>query len=484
MTTRRANGHVQASTHAIVMGGSMAGMLAARILADHFDQVTIIERDRYPESAISRNGVPQSRHLHVLLERGRLILEQLFPGLTAELIAAGASLVDTAADFALLNPAGWAVQFTSGVGMLACTRALIDLHVRCRLLESAHVRFLSETDVTGLVPDTNVRAIRGVSVRHHAAEASDSNSETTVEGDLIVDASGRGSRTPKWLEGLGYPRVQETVVNAFLGYASRFYRRPAGLPAGRQGIFLQAAPPKYNRAGVAFPVEGDRWIVTVSGGSRDYPPSDEAGFLEFVRSLRSPILHDLIKDAEPLSPISVHRGAENRIRHFDRMASWPERFLVMGDAACSFNPVYGQGMTAASLSAAALDRCLRRQFRRHSSRSLLGLARRFQRQVARLSTLPWILSTSEDLRYSTVEGAQATLTNRLMHRYVDHVLRLSTKSPIVRKRSLKVFHMLQSPATLFHPGTVARVLWEAAKRSAPPNAPVPRPASPSVPQFA
>jgi 2-polyprenyl-6-methoxyphenol hydroxylase-like FAD-dependent oxidoreductase len=392
--------------------------------------------------------------------------------------------VDTAADFALLNPAGWAVQFPSGVGMLACSRALIDWHVRRRLEESARVRFLAETDVTGLVPDATRRAIRGVHVRSHSDEASDSASERDIEGDLIVDASGRGSRTPKWLEGLGYPCVQETVVNAFLGYASRFYRRPAGLPAGRQGIFLQAAPPKYNRAGVAFPVEGDRWIVTVSGGSRDYPPSDEAGFLDFVRSLRSPILHDMIKGAEPLSPISVHRGGENRIRHFERMTSWPERFVVTGDAACSFNPVYGQGMTTAALSAESLDHCLRRQFRRTRDRSLTGLARRFQRQVARLSVLPWLLSTSEDLRYSTVRGAQPGWTSRLVHRYIDHVLRLSTKSPIVRKRSLKVFHMLQSPATLFHPGTIARVLWAEAKRTALREVSIPHTATPSLPEFA
>lgn len=450
-------------THAVVLGGSMAGMLAARVLSEHFDQVTIVERDSYPDEPVSRNGVPQARHLHVLLERGRQIIEQLFPGLTAELIASGASLVDTAADFALLNPAGWAVNFPSGIGMLACSRALLDWQVRRRLQQTVRIQFLPGTDVTGLVPDAGSRAIRGVIVRRRAGDETEGNSERTLDGDLIVDASGRGSRSPRWLESLGYPRVEETVVNAHLGYASRFYRRPAGLPAGQQGIFLQAAPPKYNRAGVAFPIECDRWIVTVSGGSRDYPPADDAGFLDFVRSLRSPILYDAIKTAEAVSPISVHRGGENRIRHFERMSRWPERLLITGDAACCFNPVYGQGITAAALNAEALGHCLRRQFRRNPLKNLDGLAHRFQREVARQSKLPWILSTSEDLRYSAVDGVKPSWTSRLMHRYIDHILQLSTKSPAVRRRSLKVFHMLRSPATLFHPGTIARVLRDAAQ---------------------
>jgi 2-polyprenyl-6-methoxyphenol hydroxylase-like FAD-dependent oxidoreductase len=448
----------------------MAGMLAARVLSNHFDQVSIIERDQYPDAAASRRGVPQARHLHVLLERGRLILEQLFPGLSAEMVADGAHMVDTAADFALLNPAGWAVQFPSGIRMLACSRDLVDWHVRRRLRMNPRVRFVPEMDVAGIVPDESRTGIAGVAVRSRAVDrtkpALANEREATIFGDLVVDASGRGSRAPKWLESLGYPRVDETVVNAFLGYASRFYRCPAGLPGGCKGLFLQAAPPKNNRAGVAFPIEGDRWIVTVSGGARDYPAGDESEFLNFVRSLRSPVLYEAIKDAEPLSPIFLHRGGENRVRHFDRMSRWPERFVVLGDAVCTFNPVYAQGMTAAALSAMSLDACLLRQRSWHPHGSLTGLARRFQASVARIVAVPWMFATTEDLRYSTTESAHSLWTDRLMHRYIDHVLRLSTTSPTVRRRSLSVFHMLNSPATLFHPGTLARVLWDAIRLSA------------------
>ncbi len=477
-------GRDRASTHAVVIGGSMAGMLAARILADHFDQVTVIERDRFPDAANSRNGVPQSRHLHVLLERGRLILERLFPGLTAELIADGASLVDTAADFAILNPAGWAVQFPSGIGMMACSRDLLDWHVRRHVRALPPVQFLPETDVAGLVPTSDRSDNCGVIVRRHGEQSADRAGDETLHADLVVDASGRGSRSPKWLEALGYPAVNETVVNAFVGYASRVVRRPAALPAGHRGIFLQAAPPKHNRAGVAFPIEGDRWIVTLSGGGRDYPPADEAGFLRFLRSLRSPILYNALKDAEPLTPIAVHRGGENRIRHFEQMPAWPERFVVMGDAVCSFNPVYGQGMTIAALSAEALSGCLTEQRHRRAAGDLTGLARRFQCEVGQLNALPWMLSTSEDLRYAAVEGTRPRWTTRLLHRYVDCVLRLNTTSPIVRKRSLQVFHMLKSPAALFHPGTIARALWQLAKSPARPNAVEPAIAAAPVSQLA
>jgi 2-polyprenyl-6-methoxyphenol hydroxylase-like FAD-dependent oxidoreductase len=398
-------------------------------------------------------------------------MERLFPGLSHELVADGAVLLDTAADFSILNPAGWAVQFRSGIPMLTCSRDLLDWHVRRRLQSDPRIRFEQEVDVTRLVADAACTGVCGVAIRRrgdsttpsqidlnaHVCHAT-SSFDSVLHADLTVDASGRGSRLPQWLDSLGYGRPEETVVDAHLGYATRVYRRPVGLAAGRQGLFVQAAPPSHPRAGVAVPIEGNRWIVTVSGGDGNYPPTDDVGFLNFVRSLRSSAIYEAIKDSDPLSPVFAHRGLENRLRHLERLPRWPEKLVVLGDAACAFNPVYAQGITTAALGVMTLDQCLSFHRKRYPRGCLVGLASRFQKKLARVVRTPWLLATGEDRRYRNTEAKRTGILARSIHRYMDQIFGLITQSTAVRTRSLQVFHLLRHPVTLFHPGNVARVL--------------------------
>ena len=441
--------------HAIVVGGSMAGLLAARVLADHFDRVTIVDRDRLPVQAKFRDGVPQSRHLHALLKRGLNVLEELFPGLESELLGAEAVRL-TGTDFLRMSAAGWARRF-EGPPLIAASRDLIEWSVRSRTLQHPRVSVLEEQDVVGLVLSPDGSAVGGVQIRARGAHRL-SKEIATLCGELVIDAGGRSSRAPEWLASVGFSKPQETVINSFLGYASCVFAPAPGFHADWKVLMLGDKPPSMPRAGALFPIEGNRWMVTLAGYARDYPPTDTAGFMEFARSLRSDILYRTIKDAEPLSRISGFRTTLNQRRHFESLARWPERFVVVGDAACAFNPVYGQGMSVAAMTAIALKQCLAEHIELRGLSDLTGFARRMQRMVAKTSQGAWVIATGADARYPSTEGRQPRFVDRIMHAYLDRVIEVSMQDPTVNEAFLRVVHLLDAPAALFRPAVAKRAL--------------------------
>jgi len=451
----------EAGSHALVIGGSMAGLLSARVLSERFGRVTIVERDHFPEGPEFRKGVPQSRHLHVFMMRGRMISDKLFPGLSEELEEAGAVPVDSANDFEWLTPAGFAPRFPSGLPLLMCSRELLEWTARARVAALPRVSFLEKTEVTGLLPTPNGKGVAAVEVRSRTAKDA-AESQESLRADLVVDASGRNSNASKWLEALGYAPPEETYINSHLGYASRTYRRPERFDGDWKGLNAQAAPPEVTRGGVLLPLEGNRWMVTLSGVGGDYPPTDEAGFMDFARSLRTPMLYKAIKDAEPISDISGYRDTENRRRHSEKLSRQPDNFLVTGDAASAFNPIYAQGMTTAALGAEVLEECLREQGGANGNHA--GLSKRFQKKLAKANAASWLLATGEDFRVRGVKGGKATLATRLTHRYMDRVLALSLHDIEVRRTFLEVFHMLKAPTALFGPGIALKVLRGAIRR--------------------
>jgi 2-polyprenyl-6-methoxyphenol hydroxylase-like FAD-dependent oxidoreductase len=261
--------------HAVVVGGSMAGMLAARALADHFDAVTLLERDRFPETPAARTGLPQGRHAHALLERGRRIVERFLPGLTGELVRAGAELMDFTRDFAWLAPSGWYLRVPSDLPMLACSRDLIDWGVRARVAELPNVRVRQRVAIAGLVrgPDGGAR-VAGVRLRSRTADDEVDLGGEVLATDLVVVADGRHSRLPEWLSELGYEPPEETVVNSFHGYASRSYRRPAGFAPDWKALYIQQAPPSDPRGGIVQPVEGGAgWSRSSAATATTRPPT-------------------------------------------------------------------------------------------------------------------------------------------------------------------------------------------------------------------
>ena len=446
-------------------------MVTARVLTNHFARVTIIERDPLPTDAPGfRQGVPQSHHHHVMMLRGRELMEELYPGLDQELAQAGAPLVDYANDCVLFSPIGGVPRFPSGIHIRPCRRILLEWVVRRRTLALGQVALLDGYRVTQLLADADKRRIIGVALEP-TARSRDSSAAAEgprrLEADLVIDATGRRSLTPQWLRELGYAPPEEQVVNPFLGYASRLYRRPPDFDGRWRAVEISARPPNNPRAAGLWEVENGAWLLTLIGTAKQYPPTDEAGFLDFARSLPDPIVYEAVRSAEPLSSIHGHRGTENRWRHYERLARFPQRLLVIGDAVCSFNPIYGQGMTLIAMSAVALDQCLRR-LRERGDAELTGLEPRFHRQLKQVVAPAWLLATSDDYRWPTTEGGKPDLMTRLSYHYIDRLVSISAHSPQVVDTFLSVANMVKPPSALLHPRIIGQLLRAALQKKPPP----------------
>jgi 2-polyprenyl-6-methoxyphenol hydroxylase-like FAD-dependent oxidoreductase len=436
--------------HALVIGGSMAGLLAARVLSEHFERVTIIERDPLIDDAEPRKGVPQGRHVHGLLASGATILGEYFPDLFATLAQDGAVPLRPS-DLHRYQLGGWVGTVPSPVKTLWQSRPFLEQHVRAVLKDRPNVQVLDACEVTRL--RTHDERIIGVVLRRRSGE----QPEEELATDLVVDASGRGSRAPQWLASLGYGQVEETSVKIDIGYASRIYRCPDQPPTGWKVLFVFGTPPNDKRAGVIFPIEGGYWMVTLAGWLRDYPPDDDAGFLDYACSLAQPDVYEAIKEAEPITPIAVYKYTANRWRHYERMSRLPEGFIIIGDAVCSFNPVYGQGMSVAALEAKTLDSCLREQQSYAENSHQTGFPQRFQKAIAKKIKASWMLTTAEDLRYPETEGHRS-LSTSLFNWYICRVIGLTESHPFVTAAFFQVQHLLKPLVSLFVPHIVWTVL--------------------------
>ena len=447
--------------HAIVIGASLAGLLAARVLADHFAAVTLVERDSLPDGFAPRRGVPQGRHTHGLLARGQATVEALFPGLVDDLVAGGAVPGDIAADGRWYQTGGYRPRFASGLAGLAMTRPYLEGQIRRRVHALPNVACQANCAVRALVAIDDHARVSGVTLERHAAGAptvmhagvTAGVTAETLFADLVVDAGGRGSRAPAWLEALGYGRPAEERVTIGVGYTTRLYRRrPDDLPGASYAAVLPT-PPRETRMGALFPVEGERWMVTLGGWLGDHAPGDEAGFLAFARSLPAPDIAEVIARAEPLDEPAMHTFPASLRRRYERLPRVPDGYLAIGDALCSFNPIYAQGMTVSALQATTLDRCLREQ-----RDGLAGLPRRFYRRVATVIDVPWQIAAGADFAYPAVEGRKVPGTDAL-NWYVGWVQRAANRDPRVYRAFLEVTNLLKPPPSLFAP----RVAWRVAR---------------------
>ncbi|MEV6635659.1 enterotoxin [Actinoplanes sp. NPDC051470] len=422
--------------HAIVLGAGLAGLLATAALTPRYD-VTLIERDTLPSEPDHRRGLPQGHHAHVLMSSGARIVDDLLPGTVDAWIAAGAHRLGLPHGYVMLLPQGWLPRRPTGEYVISCSRALLDHVLRQRVLARPNVRIMDGTTVDGLTGDA--RRVSGARTQ-----------ETILNGDLVVDATGRGSRLTHWLGELGVPEVPQQVVDSGLRYATRLFRAPAGdFPI----VNIQADPTlgRPGQTAALMPIEDGRWLVTLSGTRGGEPPAGEDEFVAFARAMRHPIVGDLIAGAEPLGPVRVTNTTANRRRRYDRVREWPAGLVALGDAVAAYNPVYGHGMSIAAKQA------------------LILRDRVDQAAITAAAAEGWGHAAGSDVRFPGVRGAAPARTDRLVWRYQHRLFRTALDRPDVAEELVRVFS-LNAPATrLFRPRTV--LATARGPRSAPPAEP-------------
>jgi 2-polyprenyl-6-methoxyphenol hydroxylase-like FAD-dependent oxidoreductase len=434
----------------VVLGGSMGGLLAARVLADAFQEVVLVDRDRLSGVSGYRRGVPHGRHAHGLVARGQQILDAQFPGLTEELIAAGVESGDFSGDIRWYFNGHRLRTGRSGLLSVPATRPVLEYHVRGRVEAIPNVTFLERTDILGLEATPDGRRVTGARVQRQDGPAE------VLAADLVIDTTGRGSRTPAWLAELGYARPEEERVRIDLAYTTRHFELPAD-PFGDELAIIPVATPAHPRGAFFYRVPGSRTRVELSltGVLGDHPPSDPDGFLGFTRSLPVPDIYQAVRDAEPVDDAVTFRFPASLWRHYERLAAFPEALLVMGDAVCSFNPVYGQGMSVAALESLTL--------RRHLSRGHLPKAQAFFADLARDIAAPWDVSAGADLGYPGVQGRKP-LKIRMANAYLARLQKAAVHDTELTNAFIRVAGLVDPPLTLMRPGTALRVLRHTLRR--------------------
>jgi 2-polyprenyl-6-methoxyphenol hydroxylase-like FAD-dependent oxidoreductase len=426
--------------HAIVIGGGHAGLLAARVLSDHFDRVTIVERDRVGPDTTFRAGVPQGYHPHFLMAKGAQIIDGLFPGLLAELAQAGAPFFDHGEGIRLEFPSGWTPRTTTGIVVQGFSRPFLEQRIRHRVTALKNVTLLDGFTVDRLLFDQPPLRACGVSGRN------DSGTATDLTADLVVTAAGRGSRLGGWLEDAGVPAPDTKHIDVKVSYTSRTYQ---GSPDdGWRVTLAYVYAPLARRGGGILELESGTCMAMTMGIEDEGCPPEEDAFLKFAGSLNFSNMADYIGSHEPLNDLHRFVDHGDRWLQVHRARRWPDGLVVIGDALCRFNPIYGQGLTVAAMHARTLHAVLRRG----------GGAQDYHRRAARVTRVPWLMATSSDLHWNTATRPGAVA--RLSHWHLDRVIDRMPGDPDLFRRFSLVQHMLAGPGVLATPS----VLWRLFRR--------------------
>lgn len=428
--------------HAIVLGGGFSGMLSSYVFSHYFDQVTLIEKYALSADTIM-NRIPQANHLHVLMKHGQDLLEQLMPGILSDLAKHSLEEIDWSADTRWYGPFGPYPQYESDIKTLSFSRICLDQCMRERILALKNVNVLKAEviDITCAVKKANVLRIDTVQYMDAA------NKPTFVTANLIVDARGRRSNASEWLKRLGFQVLAPRIVQNELGYASRIYKILTNHPYPFKQIYLQTRPGRITKGAVISPIEHQHMIVTALGLGKDKPIRDEDAFHHFLTQLPGEEIKHLLKKLKPVSSIHTYRNLKNCHYRFGKMKRWPAGFIVIGDAACLLNPVYGQGMTLVTKQILTLQSTLVR-LQKEKQKPNLNWEHAFQKKIDQITFLPWLMATTEDQRNL---ATALPFYLRALHYYFDFILKHAVSHHKTHHIFLRMLHMVKSPYHLFNP---------------------------------
>jgi 2-polyprenyl-6-methoxyphenol hydroxylase-like FAD-dependent oxidoreductase len=430
------------SGHAVVIGAGMAGLSVAQALTAGFDRVTVLDRDRLPTGSGTRRGVPQSRHLHLLLPAGIDALQELFPGLEDQLCADGAKTGDADRIRMCLNGHRLAPART-GHRTVFCSRPFLESHVRQRVREDPRIWLRDGVRISGLAIAHDSGRVEGVTI----APPDDGDREV-LHAEVVVDCSGRRSPVPGWLADLGYPTAEVDELGVQVRYATRRYELPDGALDGDRHVLIGPTPDGPRGAAMTH-VEDDRWIVTLFALAGEPPPADGDDFEPFAARLPIPDVHEAIRAGRAIDDPAPYRFPTNRRRRYERLRDLPPGLLAAGDAVCSFNPIYGQGMTVAAMEARILQERLRS--------GGLPSARRWFGDITEVIDVAWQLAIGSDLAVDAVEGRRP-LPVRVLNRYIARLHAAAVHDPHLTERLVRIIGMIDPPSHLLRPTTVASVL--------------------------
>jgi 2-polyprenyl-6-methoxyphenol hydroxylase-like FAD-dependent oxidoreductase len=426
---------------AVVIGAGIAGLCAARVLADRYAHVVVLDRDHLPPQAVPRRGVPQGHHGAVLLAAGQQALGELFPGLVDELVGAGAVPFEPGTEMTFYRYGSVWPKAPTGISVVSFSRPLLEHALRGRVAARANVRIRAEVAAAALAGTGGM--VTGVVL----------DSGETIPCAVVVDCSGRGSRSDRWLAELGFAAPAVTEVKIGVGYATRLFRRGPGDLADGTALLVLPDAPYETRAGMALPIEGDRWLVSMGGWHGDFPaPGDQEAFAAHARSLPHPGIAELMDRCDPVTGVVSFTFPSSRRRHFEDLPAHPAGYLALGDAMCSFNPIYGQGMTCAALQARALGR----QLDAHGA-ATAALAADYYREASGIIATPWQFAAGGDFAYPQTQGVRPRGI-ALRNHYSRRLQLAAQVDPDIRRVFTAVQHLLTPPGVLRRPAMVLRVL--------------------------
>ncbi|PTL84523.1 NAD(P)/FAD-dependent oxidoreductase [Vitiosangium sp. GDMCC 1.1324] len=432
--------------HAVVIGGSIGGCIAAQVLSSAFERVTLIEKDNFEDEVVDRRSVPQEKHVHLLLLRGKQLMEEFFPGLLADLTQAGAESADQGHDVKCFQQGSWRYRFRTGIDAHYCSRGLLDNLVRHRIRRNERITVVSNTRVQGL----QIRRHEGLP-QVHGVLLDGAAPVKELAADLVVDVSGRGSRMSEWLAKAELGEVRKVLVETRLGYASRIYRRRPEFANRWKVMLVLPTSPRNRSMGVISPIEGDRWLVTTGGWFGEFPKSDPNEFLNFLGKLPAPDIHEVIREAEPLSDVACFGIPGSQRRYYEELPVWPQGLLVMGDALCSLNPLYSQGMTICALEADVLKQRVSDWLQGRVTTGVI------QSMMAKAMEPAWNVAVAEDMRFPETQG-QRSLGLKFQHWYGAGVSALANSHRLTLQTQVGVINLVVPPKELFRPEIAVRVV--------------------------